>query len=275
MERDKELVKKAVLGDKRALTMLIKSVESLIYNLALKILWHPQDAEDASQEVLIRVITNLKNFKGKSKFSTWVYRLAINHLLTILSKNKKQLNFSKFSSELEEGLSNSFSYETNNGEKDLLIQEMKIGCSNGMLQCLDYHTRISYILGDILEFDSNEGAYIQDIKPAAFRKRISRARTKLFNFMYENCGIANVSNKCKCHKQIKHCVRNGKINPKKLIFAIDGSDINLKNNIDRAEKSMYLFNTNPEYKLPNKAVKELRNILKITINNKSNRYTTP
>jgi RNA polymerase sigma factor (sigma-70 family) len=263
MGKDKILVQKAILGDKTALTELIKSVENLIYNLSIKILWHPQDAEDASQEVLIRVITNLKSYKGESKFSTWVYRLATNHLLTILQKNKKQLNFVDLSNELEQGISDFSSFEKNDGEQNLLIQEMKIGCTNGMLQCLDFDTRISYILGDVLGFDSNEGSYIQNIKPATFRKRLSRARNKLFTFMNINCGIVKSSNNCHCKKQINHCVNNGKINPKKLLFATDGTDIQLKNKIDSAEKSMCLFNSNPLYKLPENAVMEIRGVLNI------------
>ncbi len=264
MEKDLELVSKALRGDKKALTLLVESVENLIYNLALKMLWHPQDAEDASQEVLIRLVTNLNRYKGESRFSTWVYRLASNHLLNVLKKKKREMTFSRLTTELEEGLAGSADYAINDGERNLLIQEMKIGCTNGMLQCLDPETRISYILGDILGFDGNEGAYIQNIKPPAFRKRLSRARTKLFRFMYANCGVTNPSNSCRCHKQIKHCIGTGKINPQRLIFATDGSDVALKNSIERAEQTIRLFNTNPDYRLPGKAVNELRALLKIS-----------
>ncbi len=265
MGENNELVKKAILGDKKSLTKLIKSVENLVYNLSIKMLWHPQNAEDASQEILIRVITNLKSFRGQSKFSTWVYRLATNHLSSIVNQrnNKKQLSFTDFTNELQQGLSNTIFKADNEGEQKLLIQEMKIGCTNGMLQCLDIETRTSYILGDILEFNSTEGAYIQNVKPATFRKRLSRARNKLFTFMDVNRGIAKSSNKCHCKKQISHCVQNGKLNSQKLLFAIDGADIHLKNKIENAENSMHLFNSNPQYKLPTKAVLEIRRILRI------------
>ncbi len=260
-----ELVKKALLGNKKALTEIIESVENLIYNLSIKMLWHPQDAEDASQEILIRVITNLKSFCGKSKFSTWVYRLATNHLLTLLNK-KTQLNnmsFSSLSKELEQGLLNELYRVENSGEQDLLVQEMKIGCTNGMLQCLDANTRTSYILGDILGFNSKEGAYIQHVEATTFRKRLSRGRTKLFTFMNANCGVANKNNNCRCKKQLTHCIHTGKIKRSHFLFATDGSGVELKTKIDEAEKSLDLFNTNPSYRLPENAVNKIRKVLDI------------
>ena len=271
MKNEIKLVEKAVLGDEKSLTLLIKSVEDLIYNLSIKMLWHPQDAEDASQEILIRVVINLKSFKGDSKFSTWVYRLATNHLITLLNKkkNKNHLNFTNFSKELENGLSDDLYVSKNEGEQILLVEEMKVGCTNGMLQCLDKETRLSYILGDILGFNSTEGSYIQNISSATFRKRISRARTKLFSFMNLNCGIANPKNKCRCKKQINHCVTNKKINPNHLIFAKNDKNLSLRKTIERAENTMLLFNTNPEYNLPRNAVLELRKLLKINYTKQS------
>ena len=78
MKSTNELVKLAVKGDKNALEELILSVQDMVYNLALRMLWHPEDAKDATQEILIKVVTNLSSFKGNSEFNTWVYRLATN-----------------------------------------------------------------------------------------------------------------------------------------------------------------------------------------------------
>jgi len=67
------IIKNAIQGDRQALEGLIVSVQDLVYNLALKMLLFPEDAKDASQEILIRVITHLSTFKGKSSFKTWVF----------------------------------------------------------------------------------------------------------------------------------------------------------------------------------------------------------
>src|SRR5688572_31948750 len=100
-----DLVKLAVSGDRKALEELLISVKDKIHNLSIRYLWHPQDAEDATQEILIKVITNLSTFEGKSLFSTWCFRVAVNYLLNS-KRNKKEHNitFSGFSDQLAKGL---------------------------------------------------------------------------------------------------------------------------------------------------------------------------
>jgi len=79
------LVKRAIEGDKVALKGIIESIQDDVYYLALRMLANPEDAQDAAQEILIKVITNLSSFEFKSKFKTWVYRIAANYLIS----NKK------------------------------------------------------------------------------------------------------------------------------------------------------------------------------------------
>src|SRR5512139_3644606 len=76
------LVELAKEGRKEALEELVRGIQDRVYNLALRALFLPADAEDATQEILIKVITHLADFKGESRFTTWVFRIATNHLLT-------------------------------------------------------------------------------------------------------------------------------------------------------------------------------------------------
>jgi RNA polymerase sigma factor (sigma-70 family) len=76
-----EEVAKAQEGDRDALEHVIQSIHSKVYLLALRMLWHPEDAKDATQDILVRVVTHLSTFRGDSAFFTWVYRIAANHLL--------------------------------------------------------------------------------------------------------------------------------------------------------------------------------------------------
>ena len=78
---EQELIQKCLQGDKRSLEKLIDSVQSLIFNLSLRFLWNRMDAEDATQEILLKLITNLSKYSGRSKFNTWAYRVAINYLI--------------------------------------------------------------------------------------------------------------------------------------------------------------------------------------------------
>jgi RNA polymerase sigma factor (sigma-70 family) len=72
-----ELARRAAAGDSTALSRLVEEVQHPIYRLALRFLGHPEDAKDASQEILIRLITRLGSFEGRSQFMTWAYSVAV------------------------------------------------------------------------------------------------------------------------------------------------------------------------------------------------------
>src|SRR5258706_8330206 len=80
---DVELAEGAKNGDRAALEQLVLRHQAWIYNIAVRMVFHPQDAEEVTQEVLIKVITKLSTFKGESKFRTWLYRIAANHVLNM------------------------------------------------------------------------------------------------------------------------------------------------------------------------------------------------
>jgi len=80
-QEDANLVVRARAGDREALEDLIERHQAWIYNIALRMLFHPQDAEDATQEILIKILTRLSSFEGRSSFRTWLYRIVVNHLL--------------------------------------------------------------------------------------------------------------------------------------------------------------------------------------------------
>ena len=100
-------VEQAQNGDREALEQVVKAIQGKIYGLALRMLWHPEDAKDATQEILIRIITHLGTFRGDSSFMTWVYRVAANALLTIRKGRMEGagLTFQAFEQDLDEGIS--------------------------------------------------------------------------------------------------------------------------------------------------------------------------
>src|SRR5256712_10585010 len=80
---DRALVERAAAGERQALEDLVRRHQAWIYNIAIRILAHPQDAEDATEEVLIKTLTRLSSFEGRSTFRTWLYRIEVNHVLNI------------------------------------------------------------------------------------------------------------------------------------------------------------------------------------------------
>ena len=145
-----DLIQKATSGDKKALETVILSVQDLVFNLSLRMLGTFQDAEDATQDILLKVVTHLISFKGESSFSTWVFRIASNHL-----KNYKKHMFAKFPLSFEfygDDIRNADIKNvpdlTQNVERSILAEELKFSCTNVMLQCLDAESRCIFIVGD-------------------------------------------------------------------------------------------------------------------------------
>jgi DNA-directed RNA polymerase specialized sigma24 family protein len=107
MRNDLEaLGERARNGDREGLAQVVEQIQGPIYNLALRMLWHPEDARDATQDILIRVITHLGSFRGESRVQTWVYRVAANYLITVVQSRVERQNytFDRFADELRDGL---------------------------------------------------------------------------------------------------------------------------------------------------------------------------
>src|SRR5919108_757245 len=101
-----ELARQAAAGDSRALSRLVEEVQHPVYRLALRFLGHPEDAKDATQEILVRLITHLSSFEGRSQFMTWAYTVAVRQLMRtrkreIESSGKGAETFAAF---LDQGL---------------------------------------------------------------------------------------------------------------------------------------------------------------------------
>lgn len=218
------LVRKAQGGDKQALESLVLEIQDTIYYLSLRMLFKPEDASEATQEILILVITKLSTFQFKSNFRTWVYRVSTNYLLNtkkIIAKDLG-LTFDVFKEDLESDLEESDQLKKS-PDYELLLNEIRIMCTMAMLLCLDQKHRIAYILGDIFELDHNEASECLSLSKENYRKQLSRARAKVLEFTKLSCGLVSCNAKCSCEKKLKGAITRGRVNPKKIYFA-DKSD---------------------------------------------------
>ena len=216
------LVRDARAGNRDSLEALVRQIQMPVYNLALRMLWHPEDARDASQEILIRIVTHLSSFHGDSRFMTWVYRIAANYLITARqSRTEAQgLTFRAFAADLEDGLADLPRASAEwPADKAVLLEEVKIGCMHALLTCLDRPHRLAYVLGEILEFEGPEAARILDISAAAFRKRLSRAREAIVAFTRAHCGLVEPSNACRCLRRLPRAQALGRVNEAAVLFA--------------------------------------------------------
>lgn len=184
------LIKQATAGDKAALETVLSAVQDLVFNLSLRMLGTFHDAEDASQDILLKVMTHLSAFKGESAFTTWVFRIAVNHLKDYKKHMFAQfpLSFEFYGDDIRNGKAQDVPDLTQNVEKAILAEELKLSCTNVMLQCLNPESRCIFILGTMFRVDSRIAGDILGITPEAYRQRLSRTRKKMAQFLLEYCG---------------------------------------------------------------------------------------
>jgi RNA polymerase sigma factor (sigma-70 family) len=216
---DRTLVGAARSGDRAALEALVRRHQDFIFNVAHKLVLNPFDAEDVTQEVLIKVITKLGSFKGESAFRTWLYRIVFNHFLQMKRSALEELitDFEGYGAQLDKIPDEPLS-ASEQEEMAQLVEEAKLGCMVGMLLCLDREQRIVYILGEVFGADHRTGAELLGVSPDNFRQRLSRARTDLSSFMHRKCGLVNAANPCRCAKKTKGFIAAGWVEPHRMKF---------------------------------------------------------
>src|SRR5215831_2030730 len=203
---DAELVEKASGGDRAALERLVLRHQAWIYNVAVRMVFRPQDAEEVTQEVLVKVITKLSTFKGESQFRTWLYRIAANHVLNMKrrSAEAKVMAFADYGAAINRtpdlDLPDRKSVPV---ELPVLVEEAKNGCTMGMLLCLDRKQRLIFTLGAILGASDAVAAEVLEMTAGNFRQCLARARRDLHSFMNHQCGLVNKSNPCRCPKKTR------------------------------------------------------------------------
>jgi len=264
------LVGLAKEGQKDALEELVKGIQGRIYNLALRALFLPADAEDATQEILIKVITHLADFKGESRFTTWVFRIATNHLLAThkCRAERRGFCFEKAEEGIEAALSMSSSENAEACESRLVVEEVRLACLQGMLLCLSREIRLAFILGVVFEVTSVEGGRILNITQQTFRQRLSRGRKQIQKFMTKKCSLVNPGNPCACAKLIPHEIKIKMLDPENLRFAnhrcyvreTDGSVARMQE-LDELRRVAVLFRNHPDYAAPESFVESIKKLV--------------
>ncbi|OAV45177.1 RNA polymerase sigma factor [Lewinella sp. 4G2] len=218
---NRQLVEAAVSGDRSALDQLVKLHQPFIYNVAWKMVHDANDALDLTQETLLKVITKLALFQGKSSFRTWLYRIVMNEFL-MGKRRKTEDSFSSFAdygAQLDAVPNSELTREEEIAQEEL-SREMKIRCMSGMLMCLTREQRLIYILGDSFGIDHNVGAEIFEVSPQNFRVKLHRARKELYNYMNNKCGLVNKTNPCRCPKKARTLKKMGALDEGNMQFNV-------------------------------------------------------
>ena len=179
---EKDLIRKAKQGDMLAFEELILKHEKIVYNVALRMMNHSEDARDISQEVFLKAYRSLSNFDERSAFSTWLYRITHNTCIDEMRKRKGKQTYSlEEELESEDGsMQRQIADESDTPEESLLREEQK----SEILQALDTLSeehKAAIILRDVKGLAYEEIAEILELSLGTVKSRINRARNRLKN----------------------------------------------------------------------------------------------
>ena len=147
-------------------------------------------------------------------------RIAANHLKSArkLASEQRGLDFDRAVARLDRAQSRGWFSHPLAAPQPLMEAEMRATCAQALLLCLDRGHRLAFILGVVMGLSGQDGAYILDITPQTFRKRLSRARERVANFLEHNCGLFDPDNRCHCGALAAGYLQKGWLDPGRPLF---------------------------------------------------------
>lgn len=192
----------------QAANILIDRYRPYVLNLARQKV-EPEYVEDITQDILLKVFVSIKKFEQRSLLSTWIYRIAVNHLLRHKGSSARLLDHP-----------NKVQYRmASASDENELLKERKEAMLLGMTLCMDAEQRMVITLADIFKLDHNVASVIMNTTPVNFRKRLSRTRKELKYFINNQCSLLNSKGTCRCKFKSRSYMEKGWISKTTLTFS--------------------------------------------------------
>ncbi|MGM5470722.1 RNA polymerase sigma factor [Flavobacteriaceae bacterium LMO-SS05] len=176
---DQILINQILEGDANAFTVLVNRYKDLVFTLALRIMKNREEAEEVSQDTFIKTYKSLHKFKGDSKFSTWIYKVAYNSCLDQIKKNKKYRN------EVEINAFTEHQVKTMDNAFDALVEEERNQLIQDCLQMLPSDDSFLLTLYYFEEQSLDEIANIVGLTANNVKVKLFRSRKKLTTILKE------------------------------------------------------------------------------------------
>jgi RNA polymerase sigma-70 factor (ECF subfamily) len=157
-------------SDGPAFIAIVERFRGRVWRICFRLLGNEQDANDAAQEVFLRLFLHRKSFEGRSKYATWVHGIAVRACLTMRRGRSRR--------QKRETLGPDDTWEQNQPDQEGPTEGLKLDLMK-MLDTLDDEDRAILILKYAEGHDYDELAEIFSMTPSALKMRVSRAREKL------------------------------------------------------------------------------------------------
>jgi len=181
LENEAALVAEAQAGNAGAFAALMGQYEGHVYRLALNITHNPQDAEDALQDAFLKAYTHLGEFRGDSRFSTWLVRIATNEALTKIRQRppEGQASSSEWMGAEKEIPRPREIKDDNDDPEERYSKTELLEILSEAIESLDVSLRMVFVLRDIQSFSTADTARLLGLSDGAVKTRLMRARLKL------------------------------------------------------------------------------------------------
>ena len=184
-KEDLHLIYNAQKGDQRAFSKLVRNYEDLVFRFAFHVCRDEEKAGETMQDTFVNVYKKLDQFDGKSKFTTWLYRIVANNCL--MKRRKRKLDLASFSLDATEGFRNNPLKDSEGNAiqtvpswkktpLDSVINEELKTTLDGAIGRLPMEYRIVFALRDIEGKSAGETAKILKLSVPAVKSRLRRAR---------------------------------------------------------------------------------------------------
>ena len=196
-EEESRIVQKVLKGDVNAFEKLVLAYEKNVYNIALRMTGNSEDASDMTQEAFIKAYNSLQSFRGDSKFSVWLYRIATNVCLDFLRSRSRKPTVS-LSVEDNDGDNVELEVADESQSPELLLdRQMTRESVRRGLETLTPEYRQILLLREIQGLSYDEISQALGLEVGTVKSRIFRARKKLCAFLIEDGNIPEFASSVK------------------------------------------------------------------------------
>ncbi|MGB5460218.1 MAG: sigma-70 family RNA polymerase sigma factor [Eudoraea sp.] len=177
---DDYLIDKVIKGENNAYAELVDRYKQMVYTLAYKIVKNREDAEEVAQDTFVKAYNALNDFKGDSKFSTWLYKIAYYRSLDYLKKNKRRVETTKID------ISEEYNIASLDDALDALEAKDRTEIIKHAIQKLPGEDSVLITLYYFETLSMNEISKVMGISPNTIKVRLFRGRKRLAKILENN-----------------------------------------------------------------------------------------
>ncbi len=183
---EEDIINRLKQGDEKAFRQFVDQYRQPVVNTCYGLLHNSEDAEDVAQDIFIEVFRSIHKFRGQSKLSTWLYRIAVTRSLNFIRDNKKRSWFKPFDevvksklnvlNQPEPGDENNPETSFESRQRRLVLQEA--------IDALPENQRVAFVLNKYEEMSHKQIAEVMDTSVSAVESLIHRAKRNLQKKLY-------------------------------------------------------------------------------------------